>query len=179
MRRFLEKVYRLSSKRKAQSAKPQLKAQNLDRLMHKTIKKVTEDIENFRFNTAISAMMILVNEMEKEEEILTTHYSLLTILLSPFAPHIAEEIWEKLGHENSIFLEKWPEYDPKLIKDEQISLVIQINGKVRDQIEVAAGVKEEEVKKLALAQDKIVKYIDGKNIRKIIFVPDRLINFVV
>ncbi len=183
MRRFLEKVYRLKSKIQNPNIKtnPKSKIQNykLDTVLHKTIKKVTEDIENFRFNTAISAMMILVNEMEKEEKISSTSYELLILLLSPFAPHIAEELWEKLGNKKSIFLEKWPEYDPKLIRDEQISLVIQINGKVRDQVEVAAGVKEEEVKKLALAQDKIVKYIDGKNIRKIIFVPDRLINFVI
>ncbi|TSA44382.1 leucine--tRNA ligase [bacterium] len=180
MRRFLEKIYRLKSKIPA-AAKALAGKQNpkLNTLLHKTIKKVTEDIENFRFNTAISAIMILVNEMEKEEKISSTSYELLVILLSPFAPHIAEEIWEKLGHNESIFLEKWPEYDPELIKEEQISFVIQINGKVRDQIEVAAGVKEEEAKKLALERDKIVKYIDGKNIRKIIFVPDRLINFVV
>jgi leucyl-tRNA synthetase len=88
-------------------------------------------------------------------------------------------LWSQLGNKKSIFLEKWPEYDPKLIKDEEIMLVIQINGRVRDQIEVAAGVKEKDAKELALAQDKIVKYIGGSSIKKIIFVPDRLINFVI
>ena len=99
--------------------------------------------------------------------------------LSPFAPHITEELWEKLGHNKSIFLEKWPQYDEKLIKEEEITLVIQINGKVRDQIKVAAGVKEGEAKKLALAQEKVIKYMEGEKIIKIIFVKDKLINFVI
>ena len=106
-------------------------------------------------------------------------YEKFIILLSPFAPHFSEELWERLGHKTSVFLEKWPEPEKEYLKDEQISLIIQINGKVRDQIEVTAGVKEKDAKELALAQDKIVKYIDAKTIKKVIFVPDRLINFVV
>jgi len=179
LRRFLEKVYNLSEKRKAKSEKPQLKNKNLESLLHKTIKKVTEDIENLRFNTAISAMMILTNEMEKENEIPNTSYQILATILAPFTPHIAEELRSRLGHENSIFLEKWPEYDPKLVRDEEKMIIIQINGKMRDQLKLAAGTGEEEVKKLALASDKVKKYIESKNIRKVIFVKDRLINFVI
>ncbi|MDP1846079.1 MAG: leucine--tRNA ligase [Candidatus Moranbacteria bacterium] len=175
MRRFLDKVWKLKSVISEQRSVNN----NLEILLHKTIKKVTEDIESFRFNTAISALMIFLNELEKQERLFTVHCSLFIKLLSPFVPHIAEEIWEKLGHDKSIFFEKWPEYDPKLIKDEQIMLVIQINGKVRDQIEVASGVKEKDAKELALAQDKIVKYIGDSSIKKIIFVRDRLINFVI
>jgi leucyl-tRNA synthetase len=177
LKRFLDRVWRLSEKLKSKSEKPQLKNKSLESLVQKTIKKVTEDIENFRFNTAISAMMILLNEFEKE--IYLIHYTLYIILLSPFAPHIAEELWSELGHKNSIFLEKWPEYDKKLIKDEEITLIIQVNGKVRDQLKLAAGASEEEAKKLALESEKVAKYIGDKEPRKIIFVPNRLINFVV
>ncbi len=162
-------------------------------ILNKTIKKVMEDLENLRFNTAISQMMILQNELFRSEENdkgstknampiffdTTADMEKILIILSPFAPHIAEEIWQKLGHEKSIFLEKWPGYDPKLVKDEEIMLIVQVNGRVRDQIKIASGVKEEEAKKLALGSAKVIKYTEGKEIRKVIFVKDRLINFVV
>ncbi len=173
--RFLEKVWKLKSVISNQGSVNN----NLENLVHKTIKKVTEDIENLRFNTAISALMILLNEFEKQKKLFTVHCSLFTQLLSPFAPHIAEELWEKLGHKESIFLEKWPKPEQKYLKDEEITLIIQINGKLRDQLKVSAGVKEEEAKKLALESRKVVKYIEGKEIKKTIFVKDRLINFVV
>ncbi|PIU78960.1 MAG: leucine--tRNA ligase [Candidatus Moranbacteria bacterium CG06_land_8_20_14_3_00_43_56] len=175
LKRFLEKVWKLKSMINDQGSTNN----KLEILLHKTIKKVTEDIENLRFNTAISAMMILVNEMEKQKNILNSQFSILNSLLAPFAPHIAEELWQQLGHKDSIFLEKWPEYDPKLVKDEEITLIIQINGKLRDQIKAPAGVKEEEAKRLALESKKVIKYMEGKNIQKVIFVKDRLINFVV
>jgi leucyl-tRNA synthetase len=188
MRRFLDKVWSLLPS--SHFGGGILNAENNDEqlkvIINKAIKKVTEDIDGFRFNTAISALMITLNDAkglvlkftlsEKARRYFVDNY---LILLSPFAPHFAEELWEQLGHEKSIFLEKWPEHDPKLIKNEQISLIIQINGKVRDQIEVESGVKEEEAKKLALAQDKIVKYIGNSQIKKIIFVRDKLINFVI
>jgi len=193
LKRFLDRIWKLKEKAqntKTQNAKQSTKhkTQNtkIESLLHKTIKKVTEDIENLRFNTAISALMILLNEFEKQEKILTTHYSLLAILLAPFAPHIAEELWQQLGHKpclpagrNSIFLEKWPKYDKKLIKDKVITVIIQVNGKMRDQLKIAAGASEEEVKKMALESGKIKKYTEGKSIRKVIFVKDRLVNFVV
>ncbi|PIX90433.1 MAG: leucine--tRNA ligase [Candidatus Moranbacteria bacterium CG_4_10_14_3_um_filter_44_15] len=175
LKRFLEKVWKLKSMINDQGSTNN----KLEILLHKTIKKVTEDIENLRFNTAISAMMILVNEMEKQKNILNSQFSILNSLLAPFAPHIAEELWQQLGRKDSIFLEKWPEYDPKLVKDEEITLIIQINGKLRDQIKAPAGVKEEEAKRLALESKKVIKYMEGKNIQKVIFVKDRLINFVV
>jgi leucyl-tRNA synthetase len=180
LKRFLERAWRLSAKLKTQSSKPQLKTQNLERLLNKTIKKVTEDIENLHFNTAISAMMILINEMEKENIIQITNYKLLITLLSPFAPHIAEELWSQMGHKTSIFLEKWPKYDPKLVVEKEVNIVIQINGKVRDQIKISAEASENDIKKMAFESEKIKKYIPNvDNIRKIIFVPGRLINFVV
>lgn len=166
-------------------------------LLNKTIKKVTDDIENFRFNTAISQMMILRNAFYKIEEgdkndiyktgtestvshnISRDDFEKFIQLLSPFAPHIAEEIWEKLGRTESIFLSEWPKYDPELIKDEEINLVVQVNGKVRDTIKVAADITEEEAKKVAMESEKIKNHIEGKNVNKVIFVGGKLINIVV
>jgi len=150
---------------------------------------VTEDIENFRFNTAVSALMILTNEFEREEQLSIINYQLLLKLLAPLAPHLSEEIWHRLNnisinqpnqHKSaSIFFEKWPKYEPKLIKEETITLVIQINGRVRDKIEVEASFSEEEAKKLTLEREKVKKWIEDKEVKKIIFVPGKLINIVV
>jgi len=184
--RFLNKVWKLQDKIQKQSKN---KNHEFKKLVHKTIKKVTEDIENFRFNTAISCLMILVNSMEKTEKIQITDYKLLIILLSPMAPHISEELWQKLGsasakasadkNKKSIFFEKWPEYDKKLVIEEKITLVIQINGKVRDKAEVAEDISEEEAKKLTLEREKVKQWIEDKEIKKIIFIPGKLINIVI
>ncbi|HCP08200.1 MAG TPA: leucine--tRNA ligase, partial [Candidatus Moranbacteria bacterium] len=186
-KRFLEKVWKLQDRIMNHESGILNKNSNS---LHKTIKKVTEDIENFRFNTAISSMMIFINELEKEKEISMIHYSSFLILLSPFAPHIAEELWSSFAeatedkekrkkYQQSIFLQSWPKYDPELIKDETIKLVVQVNGKVRDTIEVLAGISEDEAKKLAILSEKAGKFIEGKEIKKIIFVPGKLINIVV
>ncbi|MDF1497753.1 MAG: RdgB/HAM1 family non-canonical purine NTP pyrophosphatase [Patescibacteria group bacterium] len=156
-----------------------LQDQKIESLLHKTIKKVTEDIENMKFNTAISQMMILLNEMEKEKMIFNSQYSIFLILLSPFAPHITEELWEMLGEKKSIHLQSWPKINPLFIKETEINLVIQINGKLRDQIKVPANISEEEAKKLALESEKIQKWIAGKEVRKVIFVKGRLVNIVI
>lgn len=177
VRRFLDKVWRLSEKVTGDSEQVTVNKE-VESLLHKTIKKVTEDIEAFRFNTAISSLMILVNRMEKEEFLLTTHYSLLTLLLSPFAPHIAEELWEKMGNITSIFLESWPSWDENLIQDETITLVVQVNGKVRDRLDVSANISEEDARKRALASENVKKFVEGKEIRKVIFVKGKLVNIV-
>ena len=189
--RFLNRVWNL--RQKTVSKKQRTENRELEKLIHKTIKKVTEDIENFRFNTAISALMILTNELEKENQLSVISYQLLLKLLAPMAPHISEELWSRLqsnrgssiksgqnlGHKKSIFLEKWPEYDPKLVKEEIVTLIIQVNGKVRDKIEVEVDIPEEEAKKLAFSREKVQKWIEGKEIKKIIFVPGKLINIVI
>ena len=100
-------------------------------------------------------------------------------LLAPLAPHLAEELWQKLGNKKSIFLEKWPEYDSKLIKEEIVTLVIQVNGKVRDKIEVEVDISEEKAKELVISQKKVKNWIEGKEIKKVIFVPGKLINVVI
>ncbi len=175
--RFLEKVWQLLQKTKNKEQKTE--NSNLEKLVNQTIKKVTEDIENFKFNTAISQLMILVNEMEKQNQLPATSYQLLLKLLAPMAPHITEELWFRLGHKKSIFEESWPKYDPKLVKEEKITLVIQINGKVRDKVEVEAALTEEQAKKLTLTREKVKKWIQGKKIKKIVFIKGKLINIVI
>ncbi|HOW60825.1 MAG TPA: leucine--tRNA ligase [Candidatus Moranbacteria bacterium] len=173
--RFLEKVWNLQSKISDQN----IADNNVQILLNKTIKKVTEDIENFRFNTAISQMMILVNAMEKEKVLMASEYKLFLTVLSPFAPHITEELWSQLGNKESIFKEKWPEADEKYLKEEEIEMVVQVNGKLRDKIFVAPDVTEDEAKETALEREKIKSFIEGKEIKKIIFVAGRLINIVI
>lgn len=186
--RFIERVWKLQHKVYAEVDKDGSQIFNdqfsifnkkSNSLIHKTIKKVTEDIEAMRFNTAIAALMILINDLEKQERTRTADYEKFILLLSSFAPHIAEELWSQLGHSESIFKEKWPEYDPKLIQDEMINLVIQVNGKVRDTIEIAADINEEDAKKAAMQSEKVKKYINGKEVKKVIYVKGRLVNMVV
>jgi len=174
VRRFLEKVWKFQEK----LGKKLSNGRELQELEHRTIKKVGEDMESLKFNTAISSLMIFVNRLEKEKEISLTHYSLFLILLSPFAPHITEELWQRTGFKGLCCEQKWPKYNPKLIKEKKIDLVIQINGKVRDKIEVEADILEKQAKKIALSRDKVLKYTKGKKIKKTIFVPGKLINFV-
>ena len=174
-RKFLDKVWESQSK----ISKENDEQKELNNLLHKTIKKVGEDIEEFKFNTAISAMMILVNKINEQKNIsLETSESLIKILC-PFAPHLSEELWENLGHKESIFKESWPEYDKDLIKDEMIELVLQINGKVRDKIEVSADITEEKAKKIAQESEVIKKWIEDKEIIKAIFVKGKLVNIVI
>ena len=176
--RFLHKIWRLG--KSALENKSNKENEELKPLIHKTIKKVSEDIKNFKFNTAISAMMILANEMlNRENEITKSDIKNLLIILSVFAPHISEEVWNELKHKGSIQEQKWPAYDQKLITEEKINLIIQINGKVRDIIEVPADISEEKAKKVALSSEKVKKWIDDSAIiAKIIFVANKLINFV-
>ncbi len=124
-------------------------------------------------------MMILANAMEDENKIEKSVYENFIKILSPFAPHLAEEIWSDLGHKASVFKEKWPEYDPELARDETIELVLQVNGKLRDTITVDVEIDEEEAKKLALASEKIKKWLEGKEVVKVIFVRGKLVNIVV
>jgi len=170
-KRFLGKVWKLKTKVKPLSNKG---LTFVETLIHKTIKKVTEDIEGMKFNTAISSLMILINEFEKQKKLPVTHYVLLITLLFPFAPHIASELAEKLG----IKIDKWPKYDPKKIKQETFELVVQINGKVRDRFEVKIGIPQKEAETLTLKRENVKKYLSNKKVKKVIFLPNRLINYV-
>ena len=183
--RFLQRVWNLNEKLKIKIKKEKTINKELERLFHKTIKKVAEDIENFRFNTAISALMILVNKMQKQSQLSTVNCQLLLKLLAPFAPHLSEELWQKyfigsgLDIKNSIHNQPWPKYNPKLIKEETLTLIIQINGKVRDKVEVEADISEERAEELVISREKVQKWIERKEIKKVIFIPGKLINIVV
>ncbi len=176
VKRFLEKVWNLQGKLNQEL---RIKNQELESLVHKTIKKVGEDIEMLKFNTAVSQLMILANALDKEKELSLIHYSLFLTLLSPFAPHLAEELWEIAGFKGMILEQNWPKFNPKLVKEKKISLLVQINGKVRDKIEMEAGVLQEKAEFLAKKNEKAKKYLEGKKIKKTIYVPDKLINFVI
>ena len=177
-RRFLEKIWKLFENQK-EIVSPK-SDKEIDKILNRTIKKVTEDIENFRFNTAISSLMILVNELQNRSHRIR-HLKILLLLLAPFAPHISEELWQRhfSNLANSIYNQSWPRYNPKLIREEIITLVVQVNGKIRDKIEVEADISEEKAKELAISREKIKKWTRGKEIKKIIFVPQKLINLVV
>ncbi len=175
--RFLKRVWALfQNERKFGKTT----SKELVQKMHYTIKKVGDDLENMKFNTAVSTMMEFINLWSEKDNILSKKdaENFLKILAS-FTPHVCEELWAKLGHKTSIFKEKWPKYDEKLIKKQTFELVIQINGKVRSKIEVSADISEDEAKKLALSNDRVKNWLKGQTPKKIIFVKGKLINIVV
>jgi len=162
------------------------KERALYRAVHMTIKKVTEDIEdNFHFNTAIAAMMELLNTLTDALEddicpaVLNHAASKLVVILSPFSPHICEELWRRLGHSDSVLKESWPEYDPKAITVEEIVIVVQVNGKVRSKLTVPVDTSEETLRQFALEDTRVKKYTEGKSVRNVVVVPKRLVNIVV
>ncbi|QQS21428.1 MAG: class I tRNA ligase family protein [Candidatus Moraniibacteriota bacterium] len=148
-------------------------------LLHKTIRKVSEDIEAMRFNTAISALMILVNEFERRETVSRNTLEILLRLLSPFAPHIAEELWERLGNPSSIVFSEWPSFDESLLQEERVECAVQVNGKLRARLSIVPGLSEQDAVEKVLEHKDVQKFLSGKERVKTIFVPDRLINFVV
>ncbi len=180
VRRFLDKLWQLVlTCQKNKNQKNKKSSQEAIRRIHQLNKKVEEDIEKMRFNTSISSFMEFVNfALENKEEIGKEVIERLLILFAPFAPHLTEELWHQLGKKSSIHNQSWPKYEPKLIEEKKIVLVIQINGKLRDKIEVEKNISKEEAIKIALSQEKVKKHLTGKKIKKEIFVPGKLINFV-
>ncbi|MCC7160223.1 leucine--tRNA ligase [Candidatus Nomurabacteria bacterium] len=170
-RRFLERVWKISQKLSKNSSLSVLK------LLNKTIKKVGEDIDAMRFNTAISSMMVLVNEMDKEEVGVKDYKKFLQIL-APFAPHITEELWNMLGEKKTVHLSLWPKVDESLLEDKEIKIVVQINGKVRTEIMINVDESEEEIKKQVISNDIVLKFTNGGEVKKVIYVKNRLINIV-
>ena len=148
------------------------------RLVATAVAGVTGDIESLSFNTAISKLMVLVRDVAKEQPLPREAAETLLMLLSPFAPHLAEELWQRLGHERSIAFEPWPVADPRLLVAETITLAVQVNGKRRDEIEVATGASEDEVRSAALAAPNVVRHLEGRTPKKVIVVPGRLVNIV-
>ena len=181
--RFLQKTWRMvvneetneldSAVREAQADEETL------RLLHQTIRKVGGDVETFGFNTAISAMMIFVNHLARQEVRPKSVVESFILILAPFAPHVAEELWSRLGHDRSLAYEPWPQYDEELAREKQLELAVQVNGKVKDRIVVAAEADDESVKAVALASEKVVFAFGGKTPKKVLVVKGRLVNIVV
>lgn len=187
VKRFLDKVWNLQEK--VVDSKSVIlnkvkdlslsKNNKLTAQLHQTIQKVGDDIEAMRFNTAISSLMELVNELTKEEKIDEFTYQTLIKLLSPFAPHMAEELWSNLDDKESLVFESWPKADPSLMVDQEFTLAVQINGKLRDTITVPAEISEDEAKKMSLASEKVKKWLEGKEPKKVIYVKGKLISIVI
>jgi len=181
--RFLQRLWRLVVNEETGAAAETVQNTGADeatlRLLHQTIKKVGSDIETFGFNTAISAMMILLNHLAKQSVVPKSIVEQFVLILSPFAPHISEELWHKLGHNDSLAYEPWPKFDPELVKEAEIELAIQVNGKIKDRITVSADADEESIKQKALANEKVVAALAGKEPKKVIVIKSRLVNIVV
>ena len=170
--KFLNRIWRIRDNLK-EKAEPQL-----IRILHKAIKKVSEDMEGFKFNTAIASLMELVNaiyQMGADKEVL----SKLLILLSPIAPHFSEELWQKLGFTESIAKTEWPEYDPSLLIEENVTIVIQINGKLRSNVSVNKDISEDQLGNRCLSDETIKKWLEGSPVKKIVIVPGKLVNIVI
>ncbi|MGZ3455870.1 MAG: class I tRNA ligase family protein, partial [Polyangiales bacterium] len=150
-----------------------------NRLLHKTIKKVGEDIEALRFNTAISAMMILSNRFAEAKEVPKEAAEKFALILSPFAPHLAEEIWERLGHTKSLAYEPWPAFDPALTVDDEVEMAVQVNGKVRSKVRLRRDATEADARAAIANDEAVLAWTKGKTEKKFLFVPGRIINVVV
>ena len=179
--RFLERIWAIGEKPVGDAAPGSDAAggKALLKLFHRTIKKVSEDTASVNFNTAISQMMIYSNELTKLAEIPRGLWEPLVIMLGAYAPHLCEELWEKLGHTESVSACPWPSYDEKLTLDEEVTVVAQVNGKIRDKFTANAGAAKAELEKTALALPGVLKWTEGHTVVKVISVPDKLVNIVV
>jgi leucyl-tRNA synthetase len=169
--RFLDRVWRAAQFPDPETGDPH------ERLRHRTIRTVTEDVEKVRLNTAIAALMEYVNALTKDERATAEDRRVLVLLLSPFAPHLCEEIWERLGHERSLAYEPWPKFDPALVTSEKVTVVVQVDGKVRARIQTDPGAGREELIAMARAEETVRRHLTREP-RNVIVVPGRLVNFV-
>src|SRR5699024_2931398 len=150
----------------------------MEKIYHETVKKVTKDFENLHFNTAISQMMVFVNEGYKVGRISKQFIKGFVKLIYQIAPHIGEELWRLLGHNNPITYEEWPTYDEDKITEAEVEIVVQVLGKVRSKLTVAKDISKEELEEVALKDEKVQPWLEGKTIRKVIVVPGKLVNIV-
>ncbi len=180
-RRFLDRIWRLFTTDEGTLAE---KVQNstdttLEKSYHQTVKKVTEDFEHLRFNTAISQMMVFINDCYKAEVIPTEYAEGFVKLLAPIAPHVAEELWQILGYSETISYEAWPTYDESKLVDDEIEVIVQVNGKLRSKVKVAKDASKEQLEQIAQEDEKVKEFTEGKQIIKVIAVPGKLVNIVV
>ena len=176
-RRFLEKFWRLAMRISEKKSKKT--DVNVEMVLHKTIKKVTDDIANFSFNTSVSAMMILLNEMEKSENISISDFKIFIQILAPFAPHMTEDLWKAFGEKKSVHVSSWPKYDEKKTVSENVTITVQVNGKFRGTLSVKKDIPQDAIEALVRQDEKIVAFLGSGNPQKVIYIPNRLINFVV
>jgi len=177
VRRFLDRAWTVSTGRLSED--PAAYDATTRRLVHKTIRKVTQDIEALRFNTAISAMMILVKHLGALAQVPREAARAFVLLISPFAPHLGEELWLRLGHTASLAYEPWPDFDPALVRDDVVEIGVQVNGKLRGTITLAADAPEAAAREAALAEPKVRAYVDGMTLRKFIYVKGKIVSFTV
>ncbi|HSN83423.1 MAG TPA: class I tRNA ligase family protein [Polyangiales bacterium] len=175
VRRFLDRVYAVAQRADAET-RPDLP---LTRLLHRTIRKVTDDIEGLRFNTAISAMMVLSNELMKLDRVPAEAIEVLAQLLHPFAPHLGEEVWEMLGRAPSIQRHPWPTYDAALCEEDQVEVPVQVNGKVRGRITLPKDASQDQALAAARELPTVAAQLDDKPLRKTIWVPGKILNLIV
>jgi leucyl-tRNA synthetase len=176
-RRFLERTWNVATG--ALSDAPEAYDDATKRLVHKTIRKVTLDIEGLRFNTAISAMMILVRHLGGLANVPRKAAEDLALLVSPFAPHLGEELWRRLGHPESLAYATWPSFDPALVKEDVVEIGVQVNGKLRGTITLAVDADEATARETALAEPRVRANVDGKAVKKFIYVKGKIVNFIV
>ncbi len=185
--RFLDRVWRMGTgeigRVEDRPATPE--DRQIRQVAHRTVKKVTGDIDRFAFNTAVAALMSFGNALQDylkggaETETFDEVFRLMLLMLGPMAPHIAHELWERRGYGTMLATEAWPEWDPELVREETVTMVIQVNGKVRDRIEVPADIADDEAERLALASERVARWLDGGTVKKVIVRAPRLVNVVV
>src|SRR5699024_3348262 len=179
-KRFLDRVWRLVVTEEgdlSDKVTEDLEG-DLDKIYHQTVKKVTEDIKNLHIKTDILQLMIFMNKTYKVNKVTKLHIEGFVKLLYPIAPHICEELWSKLGHEDSIPYEEWPTYDEAKLVEDEVEVVVQVMGKVRAKINVSKQLSKEKLEEIALSNDKVTPWLEGKTVRKVIVVPGKLINIV-
>jgi leucyl-tRNA synthetase len=191
-RRFIERVWRMAEKlisgktvsteavtTSTKVVSDVVAPDTIDRVINKTIQKVTDDIRDLRFNTAISTLMIALNEMEKAEHISRIQFESYLKLLAPFAPHVTEELWTTMGNEKSIHISTWPSYDQSLMAGEEVKIIVQVNGKMRGSFMAPSDISEEDMKARALSVPEAKKWLEGKSVKKVIVVRGKLVSIVV
>ncbi|HEB13916.1 MAG TPA: leucine--tRNA ligase, partial [candidate division WWE3 bacterium] len=178
VKRFLDKVWRAHQEIREQE-KP-VASGELKSKLHRLVKKVEEGTLNLKFNTVVSFMMEFINELSDARfQLSENDWKAFLKILAPYAPHLAEELWHDLGGSDSVHLQNWPKYDPKLLAQKRVTVVVQVNGKLRGKLEIEAGGKEKEVVAKARNLENVRPHLHGRKVAKTVFIPDNLVNFVI